>query len=117
MSKPRKLIRSKIVEYLKKDEWENEYNVAELNKLYALKIREELQEIQVSNHDDIMEFVDLIQVVYQFAKINGFTKEQIRDARIAKMAEKGWFGTTVLTNLNPNNPSNRIYFENTDRNE
>lgn len=109
--KPKKLIRSLISEKLKDGEWEEVTNQDELNRLYAMKIREELLEIQESKHLDIMEFVDLIQVAFSFAKQNGFTHEQLSVALVEKSFEKGAFGRIALNNLNPDNPSNRIYFE------
>ncbi len=109
---PKKLIRKFITKKLKKEEWETITDQAELNRLYALKVREELSEIQASEHKDIMEFVDLIQVAFSFAKQNGFTHEQLSIALVEKSVEKGVFGQEVLTNLNPNNPSNKLYFSN-----
>ena len=109
--KPKKLIRKFITEKLKEGEWETITDQIELNKLYALKIREELEEIQTSEHKDIMEFVDLIQVAFSFAKQNGFTHEQLSVALIEKSVEKGSFGRLALNNLNPENPSNKLYFE------
>jgi len=109
--KPKKLIRKRIVDKLKPGEWEEITDQDELNKLYALKIREELTEIQASGHKDIMEFVDLIQVAFSFARINGFTHEQLSLALIVKTIDKGNFGRLALNNLNPRNPSNKLYFE------
>ena len=108
--KPKKLIRSGICKFLKDDEFETIIDQCELNKLYAIKIHEELAEIQSSDHKDILEFVDLIQVVFSFAKENGFTHEQISKAMIVKTHDKGKFGRLALNNLNPNNPSNKLYF-------
>lgn len=109
--KPKKLIRKFITEKLKEGEWETITDQDELNRLYAIKVREELAEIQASDHKDIMEFVDLIQVAFSFAKQNGFTHEQLSVALIEKSVEKGSFGRLALNNLNPDNPSNKIYFE------
>jgi|GEM_PF-2175510 len=109
--KPKKLIRKFITEKLKDGEWETINDQEELNRLYAIKVREELNEIQSSGHQDIMEFVDLIQVAFSFAKQNGFTHEEIAAAMIEKSAEKGPFGRLALNNLNPNNPSNELYFD------
>lgn len=109
--KPKKLIRKNIVEKLKEGEWETITDQDELNRLYAIKIREELAEVQASDHKDIMEFVDLIQVVFSFARQNGFTHEELSVALIEKSVEKGSFGRLALNNLNPNNPSNKLYFE------
>lgn len=112
--KPKKLIRSLITEKLQEGEWEKITNQNELNALYELKIKEELQEINASGHKDILEFVDLIQVAISYAKENGFSLEEIKNAMNKKDAEKGNFGRLALNNLNPENPSNRIYFESTD---
>lgn len=109
--KPKKLIRKFITEKLKEGEWETITDQKELNQLYAIKVREELAEIQESDHKDIMEFVDLIQVAFSFAKHNGFTHEQISTALVEKSVNKGTFGRLALNNLNPNNPSNKLYFE------
>lgn len=109
----KKLIRSGIKKHLKDNEWELISNQDELNKLYALKIREELEEVQESDHKDIKEFVDLIQVVFAFAKVNGFTMNQLQEALITKSVEKGVFGRIALNNLNPDNPSNKLYFDET----
>ena len=110
--KPKKLIREFITSKLQHGEWETVTNQDELNKLYAIKVKEELVEIQDSEHKDIMEFVDLIQVAYSFAEQNGFTKTKIIEAMNKKSVEKGNFGRLVLNNLNPENPSNKIYFQN-----
>lgn len=109
--KPKKLIRSKIVSKLKPGESEKIMDIVELNKLYALKIREELLEIQSSNHTDIEEFADLMEVVLKFAQRNGFSNAELLIAIETKRFQKGTFSNIVLNNLNPNNPSNEIYFE------
>lgn len=111
---PKKLIRSNITTTLKEGEWEEITDLKELNQLYALKIKEELAEIEAADHKDIFEFVDLIQVAHAFAKQNGFSHEEIMKAVYDKTDKKGGFGTLALNNLNPNNPSNKIYFEQVD---
>lgn len=109
-SKPKKLIRTKTIEKLKEGEWEEITDQQELNHLYHLKIIEEMSEIQASDHKDISEFIDLIQVAFSFAKQNGFTAKQIGLALIEKSVENGSFERLALNNLNPNNPSNMVYF-------
>ncbi len=110
--KPKKLIRKFITEKLKEGEWETITDQDELNRLYAIKIREELAEVQESNHKDIMEFADLLEVVYCFANENGFDRKAIDRAAFEKFNTKGSFGRLALNNLNPRNPSNKLYFEN-----
>ena len=109
--KPKKLIRKNIIEKLKEGEWEIITDQTELNNLYALKVSEELAEIQQSEHKDIMEFVDLIQVAFSFAKQNGFTHEQLAMSLVEKSIDKGTFSRLALNNLNPSNPSNKLYFQ------
>lgn len=109
--KPKKLIRKFIVDKLKQGEWEVITDQDELNKLYALKIREELVEIQASEHKDISEFADLISVAFSFAQENGFDYDDLMSEIMAKAADKGRFSRIALTNLNPSNPSNALYFE------
>ncbi len=107
---PKKLIRSSIVNKLQPEEYTNIEDPKELNELYALKIREELTEIQAADHKDILEFADLVEVSLAFAEANGFTRDQVLHAMAIKVTEKGAFGNLALTNLNPANPSNALYF-------
>ncbi len=84
----------------------------ELIGLYTLKLKEEIEEIKNSNYQDIMEYADLIQVTLSLANLNGFKIEDVMKAIDDKYELKGGFTNLVLTNLNPNNPSNKIYLEN-----
>lgn len=108
---PKKLVRSRASDKISKEELEVIKDDKVLNNLYAKKIQEELIEIQSSDHKDILEFVDLIQVAMDFAKVNGFNGPDVRAALLKKEAEKGNFGRLALNNLNPENPSNKIYFQ------
>lgn len=110
MKKVKKLIRHKVIENLKEGEWEWIDDPAELNKLYALKVLEELEEIKNSDHKDIMEFADLIQVTTAWAQQNGFSYNQIIQAMNMKFDKSGMYSRIALNNLNPNNSSNNIYF-------
>ncbi len=112
--KPRKLIRDKVISKLQDGEFERETDIVEINKLYALKIGEELAEIQRSDHKDISEFADLMEVAIAFAAQNGFSVEQLFEKSSAKVLSKGRYSNWVLTNMNPNNPSNEIYFKTKD---
>jgi predicted house-cleaning noncanonical NTP pyrophosphatase (MazG superfamily) len=110
MIRPKKLIRHKTIKFLQQNEFEVITNRDELNKLYALKIQEELLEIQRAGHKDIEEFCDLITVAVCFAQQNGFSLQQIMDVGNAKINNKGEFTDVALTNMNPSNKSNEIYF-------
>ena len=67
----RKLTRNKIIQK-KLSETLPIIGKQQMNQLYYEKVQEELAEIVEANHDDIMEFADLVQVVISFAKSNGF---------------------------------------------
>ena len=109
--KVKKLVRDKVKEKLHTSEYEYCENKEELNNLVCQKIREELLEVINSDFSDIKEFADLTQIVQHLCKINGFSSSQINKAIIEKTKERGGFSNLVLTNLNPNNSSNNIYFE------
>jgi predicted house-cleaning noncanonical NTP pyrophosphatase (MazG superfamily) len=108
----KKLIRDKMAFHLNPDELNNCFDKEELMGLYALKLREEIEEIKSSDYKDIMEYADLIQVALGLASLNGFKMEDVMKAMEEKYELKGGFSNLVLTNLNPNNPSNKIYLEN-----
>lgn len=97
--------------HLNPDELDSCLNKEELMGLYALKLREEIEEIKNSDYKDIMEYADLIQVALGLASLNGFKMDEVMKAMEDKYELKGGFSNLVLTNLNPNNPSNKIYFE------
>lgn len=109
---PKKLIRSKIIAYLKDNEWEYCNNIDILNDLFALKVKEELSEIILSGYSDVYEFTDLLDTVLSFAKLNGYHLEYLLAASKKKSDERGLINKIVLTNLNTSNPSNDIYFKN-----
>jgi len=113
---PKKLIREIVAEDIKNSKRkENEIEIIsdqnELNNLYELKIQEEINEIKNSEYNDIYEFVDLIHVAFCFAEQNGFSIEEIANAMNKKGSEKGFFSNVALNNLNPENLSNKIYFD------
>lgn len=108
-----KLIRDKIARQLPFNEVREITHIPTLNGLYSLKVIEELKEIERSNFRDVEEFGDLITVVVDFAKLNGFGENIIGPTIDRKVREKGRFTNKVLTNLNPTNPSNAIYLTKT----
>lgn len=109
--KPKKLIRDKIPAKIQENkEYEIIESKSELNQLYVLKVKEELNEIQHADFNDIKEFADLLDVVYSFAEQNGFSKEKLELIRLEKYEKKGTFSNIALNNLNPHNPSNMLYF-------
>jgi predicted house-cleaning noncanonical NTP pyrophosphatase (MazG superfamily) len=109
--KPKKLIRDNMPNNLEKKEYEKITDKDELNRLYALKVKEELNEIQMADHSDPKEFSDLVEVSLAFAEQNGFPLGIIADLIAVKNVEKGKYTNMALTNMNPNNPSNKMYFQ------
>ena len=108
---PKKLIRDGVIPHLKEGETEIITDPDKLNELYQLKLREEMEEIKASNHEDIMEFVDLVEVARTYAQVNGFGSVTLDRALNDKRNRKGIFGNVVLNKLNPNNSSNDLYFK------
>jgi predicted house-cleaning noncanonical NTP pyrophosphatase (MazG superfamily) len=91
----RKLIRDTI-EARPGDEIIRVTNPNELNDLYVEKVMEELQEIIDADFKDPMEFADLMQVVLDFARVNGFSDEELLIAVKGKEADRGRFKNRVL---------------------
>jgi len=112
---PRKLVRDKNPEHCKAKGVKAEHEVIsdrqEIRRLFRLKIMEELQEIQDSGHKDINEFADLVQAAVSYARMSGHTFDDLFDAIMDKKRKLGAFSNVVLTTLNPDNPSNRVYFD------
>jgi len=108
---PKKLIRDKISAQLEITKTQYVYDHKELNKLYDLKVQEETSEIKFAEHSDIKEFADLIQVAYDWALVNGFTKNQVNEAIIDKANTNGTFSNIVLLDLDIERQSNHLYFE------
>lgn len=94
-----KLIRNKLANEITKNKTgkilksDNKIN---LNKLFSLKVVEELEEILKSDHSDISEFSDLIQVVFDWALLNGFKKEYLFKEIHNKNAKFGVFRNDLL---------------------
>lgn len=94
-----KLIRTKLaleIEQNKTGKILKSDNKINLNKLFSLKVVEELEEILKSDHSDISEFSDLIQVVFDWALLNGFKKEYLFKEIHNKNAKFGVFRNDLL---------------------
>ena len=75
--------------HLQPGEWEEITDLHELNDLYAMKVREELAEIQRSGHNDVKEFADLVDVAYAWAKANGFSEKDMAWAIMENCSYRG----------------------------
>jgi predicted house-cleaning noncanonical NTP pyrophosphatase (MazG superfamily) len=106
----KKLIRDKYAQTLTAEEVEQVTDKQELNKLYELKVREELQEIVDSGCKDVQEFGDLMEVVRAWAEQNGITGGELFSTIIQKEKERGRFSNTAISNIYPDHPSNQVYF-------
>lgn len=80
----------------------------QLNELYILKIREELNEIVSPNFEDEKEIADLYQAVLNFMDQNKGTEHYL-DILLSKRGDLGDY-TNKCVIPNPNNPSNAIYY-------
>jgi len=111
LSCPKKLICHKTIAYLREGEYEYIEDKDELNKLYTLKVLEELAEVAAANYKDIKEFADLVKTIFAFAHTNGITANELSFAVMERAAVKGVMENLALTNMNPDNPSNALYFK------
>lgn len=80
----------------------------QLNELYRLKVLEELQEVIDSKYQDITEFVDLVQAVRAWARVNGHEPEQLAEAIMMKTATKGHFKNYAKPATN--RKGNEVYY-------
>lgn len=108
---PRKLIRDRIADTLKPGQFEKITDQGELNYLYELRLREEMEEINKSSHSDIIKFADLVRVAFDYAIANGYQEYEVLRVMNEKSAAKGSFTNIALLNIAKGNPSNKIYFE------
>lgn len=108
----RKLVRNKLAQRIR-EKGDTVYvikNKLERNRLFMLKVLEEVREIEASNFEDDREFADLLQIIYDWASVNG-KADEIVSLMNNKVADQGRYeGDAVQPD--PNNPSNAIYYEN-----
>lgn len=108
----RKLVRNKLAQRIR-EKGDTVYVIKDKlqrNKLFMLKVIEEVREIEASNFEDDREFADLLQVVKDWIDSNSMAKN-VADLRFEKMLELGTYeGDAVQPD--PTNPSNALYYEN-----
>lgn len=108
----RKLVRNKLAQRIR-EKGDTVYVIKDKlqrNRLFMLKVIEEVREIEASNFEDDREFADLLQVVKDWIDSNSMAKN-VADLRFEKMLELGTYeGDAVQPD--PNNPSNALYYEN-----
>lgn len=108
----RKLVRNKLAQRIR-EKGDTVYVIKdklERNRLFMLKVLEEVREIEASNFEDDKEFGDLLQIVYDWALVNG-KADEIVALMNKKVAEQGRYEGDAVQPA-PNNPSNAIYYEN-----
>jgi len=87
---------------------------AELDKLYRIKLEEELQEfLAADNPQDLIEEAgDLVTLIGAYMNyIHKIPFQTVFDKSIEKSAKRGFFSNVVMRKLNPFNPSNQIYYD------
>jgi len=58
--------------------------------LYA-KLREEILELKESNFEDIYEYADVLEVLYELMARNNISRRDVEKARIKKLLDRGGF--------------------------
>lgn len=106
-----KLVRDKSPKLYKGREFRKISNQDELNNLYHKKMIEEVAEIKDSDFLDCNEYADLIQVAISCAEMNGISAGHVLDAVMRKAKNRGVFTDLVMDDINPNKPTNKIYFQ------
>lgn len=82
----RKLVRNKLAQRIR-EKGDTVYVIKDKlqrNKLFMLKVIEEVREIEASNFEDDREFADLLQVVKDWIDSNSMAKN-VADLRFEKM--------------------------------
>jgi predicted house-cleaning noncanonical NTP pyrophosphatase (MazG superfamily) len=85
-----KLIRDKYEDLIPSEKLEKVDNVTAL-KLSIEKITEELNELEEENYNDVFEYADVIEVLYNTARLQGISEKQINDAIKYKNNQRGSF--------------------------
>lgn len=109
----RKLVRNKLAQRIR-EKGDTVYVIKDKlqrNKLFMLKVIEEVREIEASNFEDDREFADLLQVVKDWIAVSAGGVHKINKLRKAKQAELGNY-TMQAVQPDPNNQSNALYYEN-----
>ncbi len=68
----------------------------EIDTFLKMKLQEEIKELEESNYKDILEYADILEVLYEIARRNKITPKNIEIARIIKLKEKGGFTNKIL---------------------
>lgn len=97
----KELIRIGIATISENDTVEVVEGLPELNALYANKIKRALADIDRTSQSDIDGFVELMQAVFIYAKINGIENTTLIKAMQMKAHMFGEYGN--LVKVSPNN--------------
>jgi predicted house-cleaning noncanonical NTP pyrophosphatase (MazG superfamily) len=98
MSKPGKLVRDKIPDFIRSDGLEPIIHTANPDE-YAERLRDKLREEVAEFLDsdtDVEELADIIEVVYALAELAGASREQLEALRAAKAKSNGAFADRLV---------------------
>ena len=92
----KKIIRDKYVDIIDKADLCTCDNENERLLRLFLKVSEEMAELNDSDFKDVDEYADVLEVLFEMAKMNDISPEQINDARLEKRERLGGFETGLL---------------------
>lgn len=95
-----KLIRDEYAKIIPDEKWYNETNKISQFQFIKAKIYEELEELQVTNFEDISEWGDLFEILSTMAEFKGYDAPSILDAQMQKYEKYGGFENFVILKSN-----------------
>lgn len=98
MSEFNKLVRDKIPEIILANGATPHYHIIESDEEYlAALLKKDVEEgIELAEDPNLEELADKLEVLYAIANVRGYTPEQIEQARLAKLAERGGFDKRIF---------------------
>jgi predicted house-cleaning noncanonical NTP pyrophosphatase (MazG superfamily) len=90
-----KLIRSKLVNVISKENWYR-CSYKKSNELLKKKLYEEINELKETDFKDINEYADVLEVLYELIERNDLTRTEVEKVRMKKKLQKGGFDEIVL---------------------
>ena len=92
-----KLIRDNVVQNAA-TRWDAlETRVLEVHEILSFRLRKILEESRevFDSGGDIQELADVLEVVISIAKAKWFSLEELEEARLKKLEERGWFDNNI----------------------
>lgn len=93
LSRPNKLVRDHIIDFIQERGETPEYEILEEEQYYKElleKLIEEANEVKKENAD-IKEIADVLEVIEALILLKGYTKEQVEEVKQEKQSKNGAF--------------------------